>query len=71
MGGARDAIMENRFPTYVREFFASYFGGPDDGYPKWTVDALRSVGIDLLEGDQAGHKVVDGNGAKWEYSDRV
>lgn len=69
MAGARDAIMEDRFPAYVRQFFATYFGGPDDGYPKWTVDALRSVGIDLLEGDP-GHKVVLGNGAKWEYSDR-
>lgn len=52
-------------------------------YPRWCVDALRSVGVDLLadsdssEGGEGkgvdGKKkrkklVVDGSGAKWEYS---
>jgi hypothetical protein len=54
------------FPTYLRMFFKNYFG--NDGYPRWCVDALRSVGVDLLEGEE-GIKVVDGDGAKWEYSD--
>ena len=36
-------------------------------YPKWCVDALRSVGVDLLEGDpDAG--IVEGSGANWEYA---
>ncbi|KAF9241608.1 tRNA-guanine(15) transglycosylase-like protein [Melanogaster broomeanus] len=48
MGGARDAIMEGRFPDYLRTFFKNYFG--DQGYPEWCVDALRSVGVDLLTG---------------------
>ncbi|KAF8313457.1 Queuine tRNA-ribosyltransferase [Clavulina sp. PMI_390] len=79
MGGARDAILEDRFPAYVQEFFDSYFGEPSKTgadsdvvvtYPRWCVDALRSVGIDLL-GPESGKKklVVDGKGAKWEYSD--
>lgn len=38
-------------------------------YPKWAVDALRSVGVDLLESDPDA-TVVDGNGAKWEYADK-
>lgn len=78
MGGARDAIMEDRFPAYVREFFDGYFGnqGADGSivvaYPRWCVDALKSVGIDLVEGREDDGKrrvLVDGTGAKWEYSD--
>ncbi|KIK67384.1 hypothetical protein GYMLUDRAFT_69568 [Collybiopsis luxurians FD-317 M1] len=65
MGRARDAIIDGTFPTYLRSFFAGYFG--DRGYPKWCVDALKSVGVDLLEGTNVA--VVVGSGAKWEYSD--
>ena len=36
-------------------------------YPKWAVDALRSVGVDLLEGEPHA-TVVDGSGANWEYA---
>ncbi|KAI0316256.1 tRNA-guanine transglycosylase [Amylostereum chailletii] len=66
MGRARDAIMEGRFPAYLHSFFADYFG--DEGYPEWCVNALRSVGVDLLEG-MPDQKAVKGGGAKWEYSD--
>jgi hypothetical protein len=66
MSRARDAIMEARFPDFLRSFFANYFG--DVGYPEWCVNALRSVGVDLLQDSNA--KVVTGSGAKWEYSDR-
>lgn len=68
MGGAREAIFAGTFPAYLRSFFANYFG--ETGYPKWCVDALRSVGVDLLEGiPPAEVKVVDGQGMKWEYSE--
>ncbi|KAI6040290.1 tRNA-guanine(15) transglycosylase-like protein [Pisolithus marmoratus] len=65
MGRARDAIIEGRFPDYLRTFFESYFG--DRGYPEWCVNALRSVGVDLLEGRDL--PLIPGSGAKWEYSD--
>ncbi|KAF9012355.1 tRNA-guanine(15) transglycosylase-like protein [Cyathus striatus] len=65
MGNAREAILAGTFPQYLRTFFAEYFG--DAGYPEWCVNALRSVGVDLLENSSV--KVVPGNGAKWEYSD--
>ncbi|KAG9316642.1 queuine tRNA-ribosyltransferase [Chiua virens] len=65
MGGARDAIMEGRFPEYLRTFFRNYFD--DRGYPEWCVNALRSVGVDLLQGKDI--PVISGSGAKWEYSD--
>ncbi|TDL24234.1 tRNA-guanine transglycosylase [Rickenella mellea] len=66
MGRARDAIMDGKFPEYLRSFFANYYG--NDGYPRWCVDALRSVGVDLLHGVD-NPKVVDDNGAKWDYAD--
>jgi len=66
MGQARDSIMNGTFPTYLRQFFAGYFGNA--GYPEWCVNALRSVGVDLLEGNPDA-KVVKGDGARWEYAD--
>ncbi|KAJ7703159.1 tRNA-guanine(15) transglycosylase-like protein [Mycena rosella] len=61
MGGARDAILNGTFPDYLRTFFANYF----DAYPEWCVNALRSVGVDLV-GEGSNVKVVPGSGAKWE-----
>lgn len=68
MGQARDAIINGMFPDYLRSFFVTYFG--DVGYPEWTVNALRSVGVDLLEGKGEDVNIVRGDGAKWEYSDK-
>lgn len=47
MGRARRAIMEGTFPEYLRSFFAGYFNGSQ--YPEWCVNALRTVGVDLLD----------------------
>ncbi|KAF9528450.1 tRNA-guanine(15) transglycosylase-like protein [Crepidotus variabilis] len=66
MGRAREAIIAGTFPDYLQTFFAQYFGKA--GYPEWCVNALRSVGVDLLEGNP-NQKVIPGTGAKWEYSD--
>ncbi|KAI5117780.1 hypothetical protein M0805_000423 [Coniferiporia weirii] len=81
MGRARDAIIAGTFPDFLRLFFKTYFGrhtGKSESgsklektdliYPKWCVDALRSVGVDILEGVPDAH-VVDGGGARWEYAD--
>ncbi|TPX12023.1 uncharacterized protein E0L32_007326 [Thyridium curvatum] len=44
----REAIIEDRFPAYVRGFFAALY--PDRAnYPTWAVDTLRRVGVDLLD----------------------
>jgi len=68
MGRARDSILAGAFPQYLRTFFKDYFG--DEGYPEWCVNALRTVGVDLLEGVDGGKvKVVGGQGAKWDYAD--
>lgn len=66
MGRARTAIIDGTFPQYLRSFFAEYFG--DSGYPEWCVNALRTVGVDLLENTDV--KVLPGQGAKWEYADK-
>lgn len=66
MGGARDAIMNQTFPTYLKIFFTQYFG--KQGFPRWCVDALRSVGVDLLEGEGAQVPVVEGDNPNWEYA---
>jgi len=68
MGRAREAIIAGTFPEYLRSFFARYFG--ESGYPEWCVNALRSVGVDLLEGNPHG-KVIPGSGAKWEYANNA
>jgi len=65
MGAARDAIMRGDFPSYLRSFFKTYYG--DSGYPRWAVEALLSVGVDLLEGMSDAH-VADDDGTKWDYA---
>lgn len=45
----REAVIEDRFPAYVRQFFANLYSDSSE-YPEWAVDALRRVGIDLTQG---------------------
>ncbi|KAI0161673.1 Queuine tRNA-ribosyltransferase [Hypoxylon sp. FL1284] len=46
MREVRDAIIADRFPAFLRLFFADLY--PDkEKYPVWAVDALRDVGVDL------------------------
>ncbi|KAI2607521.1 Queuine tRNA-ribosyltransferase [Hypoxylon fragiforme] len=47
MREVRTAIIEDRYPAFLRQFFANLY--PDKTkYPTWAVDALRGVGVDLL-----------------------
>lgn len=52
MQGAREAILEDRFPQYLKDFFRRFYHDGSN-YPGWAVEALRSVDVDLLE-DQPG-----------------
>ena len=65
MGAARDAIMKGDFPSYLRSFFKAYY--EESGFPRWIVEALLSVGVDILEGIQNAY-VTDEAGAKWDYA---
>lgn len=49
MREVRESIIEDRYPAYVRGFFAGLYEDKKD-YPSWAVNALNSVGVDLLEG---------------------
>ena len=44
---ARTAIIEDRFPVWVREFM--HMQHPDGQYEQWALDALASVGIDISQ----------------------
>jgi tRNA-guanine family transglycosylase len=48
MREARTAIVEDRYPKFVRGWFWRRFGAGEQ-IPSWAVDALRSAGVDLLK----------------------
>jgi queuine tRNA-ribosyltransferase catalytic subunit len=48
MREAREAIVEDRFPVFIKHFFSQLY--PDKAkYPSWAVAALRTVSVDLTE----------------------
>jgi queuine tRNA-ribosyltransferase catalytic subunit len=51
MAQAREAIRQDRYLQFVRNFFKTLYHGDKSQYPTWAVDALKTVGIDLLEND--------------------
>ncbi|KAK9235687.1 tRNA-guanine(15) transglycosylase-like protein [Lipomyces kononenkoae] len=52
MREARQAIIRDEFPSFVKDFFFTLHGGDKKKFPKWAVDALRTVNIDLLDGSR-------------------
>ncbi|KAK8051371.1 queuine tRNA-ribosyltransferase [Apiospora rasikravindrae] len=48
MREARDAIIADQYPVFIRQFFANLYPNKAD-YPEWALGALRGVGVDLLE----------------------
>lgn len=48
MNAVHQAIREDRYPDFVRQFFSNQYGGDKSKYPEWVVGALRGVGLDLL-----------------------
>lgn len=49
MGEARQAILEDRYPAFLKGWFAKLYAGDKTKYPQWAVGALRGVGVDLME----------------------
>lgn len=41
------SILEDKFPTFIKNFFYNWYNGETDKYPQWAIDALNSVGVDL------------------------
>ncbi|KAK2067617.1 hypothetical protein P8C59_001340 [Phyllachora maydis] len=48
MSDVRNAIMADRYPAFLKQFFTSFYGAKQS-FPSWAVDALRGVGVDILE----------------------
>lgn len=44
---ARQAIIEDRYPAFLKDFFGKLYDDKSK-YPEWAVNALRSVNVDLL-----------------------
>jgi queuine/archaeosine tRNA-ribosyltransferase len=47
MGDVRQAILEDRYPAFLRQFFDDLYGDRSKS-PEWAIAALRGVGVDLL-----------------------
>ncbi|KAI9795004.1 MAG: hypothetical protein M1816_000024 [Peltula sp. TS41687] len=42
------AIIEDRYPAFIKEFFGKIYGSDRSKFPAWAVTALRKVNVDLL-----------------------
>ena len=47
MKSIREAIKKDKFPEFVKLFAKNNF--PDGNYPEWATNALKKVGIDMLQ----------------------
>lgn len=45
----RQSIIEDRLPGFIKRFFADLYHGDMGKYPTWAVDALRGVGVELIQ----------------------
>lgn len=48
MRRAREAIVEDRYPEFVKQYFHTLYSGEKEEYPRWAVGALRRVDVDLM-----------------------
>lgn len=49
MRRAREAICEGRYPEFLKAYFRKLYDGDKEKFPVWAVDALKGVGVDLME----------------------
>jgi queuine tRNA-ribosyltransferase len=45
MSRIRQAIIEQRFPEFIKEFVSNYY--QDKDIPQWIINSLKSVNIQL------------------------
>lgn len=48
MGRIRAAIIEDRYPEFLRAYFRKAYASDVTRVPTWAVTALREVGVDVL-----------------------
>lgn len=46
---AREAIVTDQYPTFLKDYFRKLYAGDKPKYPAWAVEALGGVGVDLLQ----------------------
>jgi tRNA-guanine transglycosylase len=47
MRRAREAILADEYPAFLKGYFDKMYAGQKDKYPAWSVEALLGVGVDL------------------------
>jgi len=47
MRRAREAILADEYPAFLKGYFDKMYAGQKDKYPAWAVEALLGVGVDL------------------------
>lgn len=48
MSQIRGAIIQDRYPAFLKHYFNILYAGDKTKYPDWVVEALRGVGVDIL-----------------------
>lgn len=48
MDRVRDAIVEDRYPRFLKDYFRLLYQGDLSKVPQWASTALQRVGVDLL-----------------------
>ncbi|KAI4211795.1 MAG: hypothetical protein LQ351_005436 [Letrouitia transgressa] len=46
---SRAAIIEDRYPEFLQQYFGKLYGGAWEKVPQWAVTALKGVGVDLVD----------------------
>ncbi|KAL9002262.1 MAG: hypothetical protein Q9188_004803 [Gyalolechia gomerana] len=47
MRRVRAAIVKDKYPAFLRDFFRLRYGGDVASFPSWAITALKGVGVDL------------------------
>lgn len=47
----REAIIRDQFPAFIKDFFNKVYQNDNSRFPAWAVEALRTVGVDLMAAD--------------------
>ena len=48
MRQAREAIVQERYSDFLKDYFTRLYNGEKEKYPRWAMDALKAVGADLM-----------------------
>lgn len=44
----RTAIIDDKYPAFLRSYFSTMYAADKSRYPQWAVGALKGVGVDLM-----------------------